>query len=94
VKRWQRALGSIRVLGPDIEPFREDVQYVYEYIERLEEALGKIAHWRELAPAEINEIADAALRGEGIVRDSKLTDRFDWNSRDGVTYDSEKSGPR
>lgn len=24
----------------------------------------------------------------GIVRDSKLTDRFDWNSRDGVTFDA------
>lgn len=28
-----------------------------------------------------------ALEG-GAVRDSKLTDRFDWNSRDGVTFDA------
>jgi hypothetical protein len=27
---------------------------------------------------------------EGKIRDSKLTDRFDWNSRDGVTFDAEQ----
>ncbi len=29
------------------------------------------------------------MTDEGKIRDSKLTDRFDWNSRDGVTYSAD-----
>lgn len=29
------------------------------------------------------------MSDEGKIRDSKLTDRFDWNSRDGVTYSAD-----
>jgi hypothetical protein len=47
VKSWQKALGDIRLLGPDIEPFREDVKYVYDYIEKLEGVLLRISTYHE-----------------------------------------------
>jgi hypothetical protein len=50
VKRWQRALASIRVMGPDIPPFRTDVQYVYEYIEQLEREVEAADERVEMAP--------------------------------------------
>jgi hypothetical protein len=43
VKRWQRALGDIRILGPDVPKFRGDVKYLYWYIAELEAALREIA---------------------------------------------------
>jgi hypothetical protein len=61
VKRWQRALGSIRLQGPDIEPFREDVQYVYEYIERLENGLALVHTWKD-GPS--SAVAARILKGE------------------------------
>lgn len=39
MKPWQKALGDIRLLGPDIPRFRDDVKLVHEYIEHLERAL-------------------------------------------------------
>lgn len=48
-------------------------KYVYEQLER----------WRKEHRCPLRD----ALEG-GAVRDSKLTDRFDWNSRDGVTFDA------
>lgn len=42
MKTWQRALGRIRLLGPDIPQFRQDVEFVYEHIAALERALKEL----------------------------------------------------
>ena len=47
--------------------------------------------WFDPSPFAALAQLDEALSG-GTVRDSKLTDRFDWNSRDGVTFDASKEG--
>lgn len=36
MKTWEKALGNIRLLGPDIPEFREDVKLIFDYIKKLE----------------------------------------------------------
>jgi hypothetical protein len=54
VKAWQRALGNVRVLGPDEPHFRADVEVVWGYIEALERELKTCqdrAHRQARAPS-------------------------------------------
>ena len=39
MKKWKRALGNIVFLGPPAARFRQDVTYVWNYIESLERQL-------------------------------------------------------
>ena len=41
MKPWERAVGNIRLLGPDIPSFREDVKLVTHHIEYLEQLLRR-----------------------------------------------------
>jgi hypothetical protein len=83
----------------------EDARGVFDLTETLPqiiavvEAAEKVRANLDAADVDVLEVElaaalaalEAALTEEkGIVRDSKLIDRFAWNSRDGVTYDSER----